>query len=371
MAAKTVRGRAAGDPEEDLARWLGTRQKHHSEYVKLLNERKNELLALQIDHGPRSDIYRNAKRELDRTDSQFERYHAVLRRPLNKFDMAPWAFWLFALALAIFEAPINKFLFDYAIQGTNLTSYVISTVFAVLLLLLAHMCGKCIRQIWSEYRRRVVWSNIIIAAIGIVVLAFLISILTIGRARYSAGAADPGLGDLFGEIGGKVGELGFFGSLGEAFSDTSALILFTVNLGGALAVLLLGFFSHEPDRDFEHADNALKKSSTRDCQAAEEICQVARQDDPQIRARPHRHQPELRRDPTTGSSRSSPCSACRSTTPTCSFSIRWTIWPRKPRRTRTHRTGRRIRLSLSAEVEVEEVEEDNQDHAAFKLRPIK
>jgi hypothetical protein len=26
-------------------------------------------------------------------------------------------------------------------------------------------------------------------------------------------------------------------------------------------VLLLGFFSHEPDRDFEHADNALKKSS--------------------------------------------------------------------------------------------------------------
>ena len=77
MAAKLLRGRAAGDPEEDLARWLGTRQKHHSEYVKLLNERKNELLALQIDHGPRSDIYKNAKRELDRTDSQFERYHAV------------------------------------------------------------------------------------------------------------------------------------------------------------------------------------------------------------------------------------------------------------------------------------------------------
>jgi hypothetical protein len=94
MAARTAHGRAAGDPEEDLARWLGTRQKHHSEYVKLLNERKNELLALQIDHGPRSDIYKNAKRELDRADSQFERYHAVLRRPLNKFDMAPWAFWL-------------------------------------------------------------------------------------------------------------------------------------------------------------------------------------------------------------------------------------------------------------------------------------
>ena len=330
--SQDLRGRAAGDPEEDLARWLGTRQKHHSEYVKLLNERKNELLALQIDHGPRSDIYRNAKRELDRTDSQFERYHAVLRRPLNKFAMAPWAFWLFALALAVFEAPINKFLFDYAIQGTNLTSYVISTVFAVLLLLLAHMCGKCIRQIWSEYRRRVVWSNIIIAIIGIVVLAFLISILTIGRARYSAGAADPGLGDLFGEIGGKVGELGFFGSLGEAFSDTSALILFTVNLGGALAVLLLGFFSHEPDRDFGRRQCAEAKQQG-DRQAAEEICPVARQDD-------RRFAPDLRApaatmpNPTTASSRSNRCSTCRSTTPTCSSSIPWTISPPKPRRTR-------------------------------------
>jgi hypothetical protein len=261
MAAKIMHSRADDDPEEDLARWLGTRQKHHSEYVKLLNERRNELLTLQIDHGPRSDIYKNAKRELDRHDSQFEGIQSVIRRPVNKFAISPWIFWLFALALAAFEAPINKFLFDYAIQGTNLTSYVISTVFAVLLLLLAHLAGKCIRQIWSEYRRRVVWSNVIIAVISIVVLAFLICILTIGRARYSAGAADPGLGNLFSEIGGKVGELGFFGSLGEAFSDTSALILFTVNFGGTLAVLLLGFFSHEPDKDFEHADNALQKSS--------------------------------------------------------------------------------------------------------------
>lgn len=261
MVAKIARGRAAGDPEEELARWLGTRQKHHSEYVKLLNERKNELLAIQIDHGPRSDIYKNAKRELDRHDSQFERIQAVIRRPINKVGIAPWTFWLFALALAVFEAPINKFLFDYAIQGTNLTSYIVSTVFAVLLLLLAHLGGKCIRQVWSEFRRRVVWSNLAVAALSIVVLALLISILTIGRARYSAGAADPGLGNLFSEIGGQVGQLGFFGSLVAAFSDTSALVLFTVNLGGVLAALLLGFFSHDPDKDLDHADTALQKSS--------------------------------------------------------------------------------------------------------------
>ena len=371
MAARTLRGRAAGDPEEDLARWLGTRQKHHSEYVKLLNERKNELLALQIDHGPRSDIYKNAKRELDRSDSQFERYHAVIRRPLNKFGIAPWIFWAFALALAVFEAPINKFLFDYAIQGTNLTSYIISTVFAVLLLLLAHMAGKCIRQIWSEYRRRIVWSNVIIAALAIVVLAFLISILTIGRARYSAGAADPGLGDLFNEIGGKVGQLGFFGSLGEAFSDTSALILFTVNLAGALALLLMGFFSHEPDKDFEHADNDLKKSARA----------IARLQKKYARSRAktiRKFTPDL-----TGTSRNYAESNNRiieiksllhMPLDNTDMFILDTLDDLAAEAEENEDAPHRQSYPAEPEVEVEEVqevEEDNQDHAAFKLRPIK
>jgi hypothetical protein len=248
---------------EELARWMGARHKHHSEYVKLLNERKNEIANVDLDHGPRSDIYMAALRDFERHDQQFDRLQAVVRRPINNLNVPAWIFWILATGLAILEAPVNKFLFDYAIQGTNLTSYLVSTAFAILLLLLAHLGGRCIRQVWSEYRRRVVWSNLIIACLAVVVLAVLISILTIGRARYSAGAADPGLGGLFGDIGGQVSQHGFFASLINAFSDVSALILFTVNFGGVVIAMLLGFFSHDPDKDFDHSEAALRKATRR------------------------------------------------------------------------------------------------------------
>jgi hypothetical protein len=99
-----------------------------------------------------------------------------------------------------------------------------------------------------------------VSVLATLVLGLLVSILTIGRAKFSAGSADPGLGSLFNHIGGEVNQLGFFGSLSSAFSDTSALILFTVNLGAILTAVLLGFFSHDPDKDFDHASTALQSS---------------------------------------------------------------------------------------------------------------
>lgn len=258
-----ARGRTVSNPREELAKWMGARQKHHSEYVKLLNDRKNEIMNIEVDHGPRSDVYLAAQRDFERHDQQFDRLQAVVRRPINNLNVAPWIFWIMALGLAILEAPVNKFLFDYAIQGTNLTSYLVSTAFAILLLLLAHLGGRCIRQVWSEYRRRVVWSNLIIACLTVVVLAILISILTIGRARYSAGATDPGLGGLFTDIGGQMSQHGFFTSLFSAFGDVSALILFTVNFGGVMIAMFLGFFSHDPDKDFDHAEATLRRATRR------------------------------------------------------------------------------------------------------------
>jgi hypothetical protein len=82
---------------------------------------------LEIDRGPRSEAYSSALHEYERHDQQFDRLQAVVRRPTNNLNIAPWIFWLMALALAILEAPVNKFLFDYAIQGSNLTSYLVSS----------------------------------------------------------------------------------------------------------------------------------------------------------------------------------------------------------------------------------------------------
>jgi len=150
--ALQARGHTSSNPREELAKWMGARQKHHSEYVKLLTDRKNELFNVELDHGPRSDIYTGAQREFERYDQQFDRLQAVVRRPINNLNIAAWVFWLLALGLAILEAPVNKFLFDYAIQGTNLTSYLVSTAFAILLLLLAHLAGRCIRQVIAARR---------------------------------------------------------------------------------------------------------------------------------------------------------------------------------------------------------------------------
>jgi hypothetical protein len=56
---------------------------------------------------------------------------------------------------------------------------------------------------------------------------------------------------------------GFFTSLFSAFGDVSALILFTVNFGGVMIAMFLGFFSHDPDKDFDHAEATLKKATRR------------------------------------------------------------------------------------------------------------
>ena len=67
--ALQARGRTPSNPREELAKWMGARQKHHSEYVKLLNDRKNEISNIELDHGSRSDIYLAAQRESSATIS--------------------------------------------------------------------------------------------------------------------------------------------------------------------------------------------------------------------------------------------------------------------------------------------------------------
>jgi hypothetical protein len=102
---------------------------------------------------------------------------------------------------------------------------------------------------------------LVIAILAVIGLTLIVSILTIGRAKYSAGAADPtGFGGLFDEVSKQVGDHGFFASLGASFSDVSALILFTINFGGILTAMALGYFSHDPDKDFDHAQSALATS---------------------------------------------------------------------------------------------------------------
>ena len=87
---------------------------------------------------------------------------------------------------------------------------------------------------------------------------------------------------------------GFFTSLFSAFGDVSALILFTVNFGGVIIAMLLGFFSHDPDKDFDHSETAQEEPRAGSTRSRANI-PVALQGDPQVHPRPYRRQPQLRR----------------------------------------------------------------------------
>jgi hypothetical protein len=231
--------------------WVAQRHAAVADYKRVLNERENALLSLSERKGPRSEANKGLNSELHDAQVEYHQIQAVVRRPLNKL----WVRWRFfaagALALALLEAPVNKYLFDVALMGAGWVSFSVSIVVAFALLAAAHFAGKCLRQVWSQYRRRIVWSNVLMFVGLLAIIATIICVLTVGRAATSATSDISGFGDLFTAVTLSVKSLGFWGTLGGAFSNLSALILATVNLGGVGAALLLAYFSHDPDGDYD------------------------------------------------------------------------------------------------------------------------
>ena len=251
----------ANDPALSLAKWQGEKYAARASYEKILNERENKILSLSEKSGLRSQSYKEAEKDLDRAEREFERIHSAVRRPLNKWRIAPIYLVIIGGVLALLEAPINKFLFDVALQSSNLGSYAISIMFAAALLIIAHVAGKSLRQVWSDYRKRIVWSSLIAFLLAILVLAFLVCVLTVARASFSANNAT--IHDLFSNVSTSIGALGLVGTLLASFSDISALVLLTVNFGGIFMTMMLSFFSHDPDKDFDAASTAVEKDRRR------------------------------------------------------------------------------------------------------------
>jgi hypothetical protein len=250
------------DPRDALAEWEARRYGAHSEYLKIVNLRENELLEASGKVGPRSAAFQNAKQDLRKAEIERDGIHGVLRRPLNKYHVRWRFFAAFAVALALLEAPVNKFLFDVALQSIGIFSFLASVVLAFCLLILAHLAGKSIRQVWSEYRRRIVWSSLFVFLLIVVVLSTVVSILTVGRSLTSATAV-ASFQEMFSAVRSTVVQQGFWGALRTAFGDISALILATVNLGGIFAAMMLAFFTHDPDKDFDAASTAVNSQRTK------------------------------------------------------------------------------------------------------------
>jgi len=253
----------AQSTEDLLAKWEGERAHALQLFDAVLNQRENELLPVAVACGPESKSYRNTQVRLHEAETMLTGIRDAVFRPLNRYHFGWYVFAGFAIALALLEAPVNKFLFDVALQTIGIFSFLASTVLAFCLLILAHLAGKSIRQVWSEFQRRIVWSSLLVFLFITGVLAIVVGILTIGRAATSV-AAIASFQDMFTAVRSNVAEQGgVFGAVKAAFSDISALILVTVNIGGIIAAMMLAYFTHDPDKDYDAAYDAAERHRVR------------------------------------------------------------------------------------------------------------
>lgn len=238
----------------ELDRLMGERVRHAQDYQKVLASRDDEIDQLRHSIGPGSERWKSLVDKRDRASAEYESIAGQIGRPVNRQSLPPMAFTTLAIGLALVETPVNKFLFDVALQSSNVASYAVSFAVAVFLLISAHFAGKLVRQVWSEHKKKLYVSNIIISCVIMMVLASVLAILTIGRAEFSAAALTSGLEGLFSSVGDKVtASGGFIRAIATALGDTSALVLVTVNVTSILVAFLLGYFAHDSDKHFDKA----------------------------------------------------------------------------------------------------------------------
>ena len=238
----------------ELDRLMGERVRHLQDYQQVLASRDDEIDRLRHSMGPGSERWKSLVDRRDRASAEYEAIAGQIGRPVNRQSLPPMAFYMLAIGLALVETPVNKFMFDVALQSSNIASYAVSFAVAVFLLVSAHFAGKLVRQVWSEYKKKLYVSNIIIAIVIMMVLSSVLAILTIGRAEFSAAALTNGLEGLFSSVGDKVAASGgFIRALAKALGDTSALVLVTVNVTSILVAFLLGYFAHDSDKHFDKA----------------------------------------------------------------------------------------------------------------------
>ena len=176
-------------PTDELAHFEGARADARSTYQNLLGERDEKLNTARTTHGPGSDRWNRAEEKLRTAEKNQRVIFGRLQRPSDGRQISFWWFVFGALLLAALEAPINKFMLDNILRGSNFDSYVLSLFMTLILLVLAHFAGHQARQIHGQYQETIYVSNIVIACLVVIVLAMCVGALTIGRAFYSTAPA--------------------------------------------------------------------------------------------------------------------------------------------------------------------------------------
>ena len=238
--------------------WLSGKARR-ARYSKILNERENELLAASARSGPRSNRFKEAASEIEEAKLQRDEIYGVVRRPLNRYSVKFGYIAVFVVLLAFLELLVNKFLFDVTLGSFGLVSYATAFVVSFSMVIVAHMAGKFFRQIYSDYRSKIVWSYLVTGLLIVCGLTVLVCIITVGRSLTAANAAIGSFDDMFSAVTASVVEKGILSTVVDAFSEMSGLILATVNIAGIFAAMLLGFLMHDPDKDYDLSATKVEK----------------------------------------------------------------------------------------------------------------
>lgn len=264
----------------------GARAQSIASYKNLLAARDGKLAAARKTKGPGSGRWKRTEEKLRDAKQKTEAVFAQLQRLTDAKRVSGWVFGAVAIAFAALEAPINKFMLDNILQGSNLDSYVLSLFLTLALLGLAHIGGQQARQIKGAYQEKIYISNIIIVAVIFAVLATCVGALTIGRAFYSTSAAMASGQDIFTEIRRQVVNLGPWQALISALSDQAAFFLACLNTAGLAVAFLGAFVTHDSDKVYQSAlDERWSAERTLDrlnSKYDKELSRIARQYGPKL-----------------------------------------------------------------------------------------
>lgn len=227
----------------------------------LFEQRGHRVDILERTIGPASERYLRVKEQYEDARNSVENARVLVRnRELMRHQFNWLLYAAFAVLFLLFEAPINKFVFDVAFGSLAFYSWSGAITLGLILLILAHFDGVALRQVWSESRKRLYVGRIAQFFVLSAFLLLAVACLAVARYRFALIGTDQGLGSLVGDISNvqSVGDI--WALVRQAFSDTTAQILAIANAGGILAAVVVAMISHDPDANYDSASRRLARA---------------------------------------------------------------------------------------------------------------
>jgi hypothetical protein len=234
-----VHERRSGYEEERDAKIQRVETHNARRDVQIL-EYKSRLEALRRLKGDGSPLYQQAKDHFDEAQDGLRTKSDDMARPVS-IHLHNKVYYIIFTILALSEVPINMPAIEQVFRESRLLSAALAVVLGVILIVLAHILGRLLRQ-WGHARASgygILHGLFIAATLG--VSGSLVYLLYVLRLKFMVN----GSGSLFG---------------GNAADQVAGGMLFLAfNIAIVLVGLLIAFAHHDPDPDYQTAHENFRR----------------------------------------------------------------------------------------------------------------